>query len=382
MAGEAISQRDLEGRALTLRRWSVAEWLANEGAWTELLARSNADPLFLSWEWLTHWWRCFGGALRGSPDILAFYRAQQLVGLAPLYHQRVVRSGLVPASSVQLIGLSWRDSRPLISEYLDVIAAAPDIDAVRQACVRALLEETAWTEWVIGFTAASQQWHEAFARRASVRAQYVRQLDRSVSYQADLSRGFAAYLEDLGQSTRRSVWNLRRRLALHGSVSFELVAAEEIEEGFRDLNRLHSLRWKRAAFTGSGLGFHTELARRMAARGELALSRLRVQGEVVSVLYDIRKDSRQYNINMGFNPAFDSRLSLGLLHFGYALEAAAERGVRIYDFLAGAGLKSDYKRHLSQSRRELNCVQVLRGPLLPSLYRWRDRVRAGSRAPA
>ena len=361
--------------ALTLRRWNVAEWLGNEAAWSRLLARSKADILFLSWDWLTLWWQCFGDALSAAPEILAFYRGEDLVGIAPLYRRRVVRSGFLPVSSVQLMGLSWRDPGPLISEYLDVIAATGEVDAVRHACVRVLLQEPAWTECVIGFTVAGKQWHEAFARCDQARRQYVRNLDPMVSYQADLSRGFAAYLRALRQSTRRSVLNLRGRLAVHGKVSCEFVAPEEIASGFSDLNRLHQLRWKQPAFTGTRLTFHTSLARLLGARGELALSRLRVAGQVVSVLYDIRKGARQYNISMGFNPAFSSKISLGLIHLGYAMEAAAERQVATYDLLAGGGQRSDYKRHLSQMRRDLSCVQVLRGHLLPPLYRWHDQRR-------
>jgi CelD/BcsL family acetyltransferase involved in cellulose biosynthesis len=360
--------------ALQLRRWDVDEWLGSEAAWSRLLDRSEADTLFLSWEWLTQWWQRFGEALSAVADILAFYRGGELVGLAPLYWRRVVRGGFLPASSVQLIGVSWRDPGPLISEYLDVIAAADEIDTVRRACVTALLREPAWTESVIGFTLAGGQWHEAFARSAGARWQYIRNLDGLMSYQADLSRGFGAYLRGLGQSTRRSVWGLRRRLGVRGNVTFELLAPEEIDGGFSDLNRLHQLRWRRPAFSGARLAFHTGLAGRLASRGELAISRLRVAGEVVSVLYDIRKGARQYNISMGFNPAFSNKLSLGLIHLGYAMESATERGVATYDFLAGRGQRSDYKRHLSQMRRELSCVQVLRGHVLPSLYRWHDRV--------
>jgi CelD/BcsL family acetyltransferase involved in cellulose biosynthesis len=360
---------------LTLRRWSVSEWLASEAAWQRLLARSNADILFLSWDWLTLWWQCFGDALSAAPEILAFYRGEDLLGIAPLYRRRVVRSGFLPASSVQLMGLSWRDPGPPISEYLDVIAATGEVDAVRHACVRVLLQEPEWTECVIGFTVAGKQWREAFARGDPARRQYVRNLDPLVSYQADLSRGFGAYLRGLSHSTRRSVWNLRRRLAVHGEVSFESVAPQEIASAFSDLNRLHQLRWKQPAFAGTCLTFHTSLAGLLAARGELALSRLRVAGQVVSVLYDIRKGARQYNISMGFNPAFSSKISLGLIHLGCAMEAAAERQVVTYDFLAGGGQRSDYKRHLSQMRRDLSCVQLLRGHLLPPLYRWHDRVR-------
>jgi len=273
---------------------------------------------------------------------------------------------------VQLIGVSWRDPETPISEYLDVIAIPAETDSVRRACAQALLRERAWSEWVIGFTDAGQQWCEAFGRVNGAQ-QYVRDLDPLVSYQADLSQGFGEYLRSLGQSTRRSLWNLRRRLAQQGTVSFEQLSVAEPASDLGDLNRLHQLRWQRPAFAGAGLDFHTRLAARMASRGELALSRLRVGGQVVSVLYDIRKGARQYNISMGFDPAFSRRVSLGLIHLGHAMEAAAEGGVSTYDFLAGFGKRSDYKRHLSQSRRNLSSVQVLRGHVLPPLYRWHDR---------
>jgi CelD/BcsL family acetyltransferase involved in cellulose biosynthesis len=357
---------------LTLRRWSAADWRGSEQAWTTLLARSNADALFLSWDWLTLWWDSFSGVLSAALEILAFYREGDLIGVAPFYRRRVVRSRVLPATSVQLIGVSWRDPETPISEYLDVIAIAGETDSVRRACAQALLCERAWSEWVIGFTDAGQQWCEAFGR-VNGGQQYVRDLDRRVSYQADLSQGFGEYLRSLGQSTRRSLWNLRRRLAQQGRVSFEQLSCAEIAGGLSDLNRLHQLRWQRPAFAGAGLDFHTRLAARMASRGELALSRLRVGGQVVSVLYDIRKGARQYNISMGFDPAFSRRVSLGLIHLGHAMEAAAEGGVSTYDFLAGFGKRSDYKSHLSQSCRNLSSVQVLRGHVLPPLYRWHDR---------
>jgi len=360
---------------LLARRWSVAQWHEHAPEWQALMARSQADPLFLSFEWLSSWWSCFGDSLGQSPEVLAFYRGTQLAGLAPLYRQRVLRNGFLPAHSVQMMGLAWRDPEPLISEYLDVIGEEADLELLREACVRQLLTDTAWSEFVIGFTASAARWCEAYQRCAGSARHYVREIDRSVAYQADLSGGFAAYLAGLEQSTRRSLWNLRHRLGSAAQVQVESVAPEGIERAFQDLNRLHQLRWQRPAFTGRRLRFHTTLAQRLSARGELALSRLRVAGDVVSVLYDIRKGPRQYNIKMAFDPAFSSRVSLGLIHLGFAMEAASEQGVTLYDLLAGPGRANDYKRHLSQARRALSCVQMLRGPLLPRLYRWRDRRR-------
>ncbi len=376
MSTPSAPQLDGSSGALTVVRWNAVEWQAKERACRELAARSASDALFLSWDWLTEWWRSFGAALGRTPEILAFYRGGELIGLAPLYHRRLLRHNLLPAHSVQMIGLAWRDPYPPISEYLDVIAAAADLDAVRRACIEALLAESGWSEFVIGLTATAAQWRSAYAACAPENEHYVRELDRAMTYQADLSQGFAAYLRDLSQSTRRSVLHLRKRLASHGDVRLENVPKPELRAGFEDLNRLHLLRWQRPAFSGARLEFHLRVAERAAARGELALSRLSVGGQVVSVLYDLRKGPHQYNIKMGFDPTLSSRLSLGLIHLGYAIERASEREVVTYDFLAGPGRASDFKRLLSQKRYALSCVQILRGPVLTSLYRWRDRVRA------
>jgi CelD/BcsL family acetyltransferase involved in cellulose biosynthesis len=360
---------------LTLRRWSTADWLASEADWAQLLARSDADKLFLSWEWLTLWWECFAETLSAVAEILAFYREGDLIGVAPLYRRRVRRGRILQVRSLQLIGSAWRDDGPAISEYLDILAVSAETGTVRHACARALLGERAWTEWVIAFTAAARPWREVFAQTGAGQGCYAREVDGLASYQADLSGGMPAYLRSLGQSTRRSVWNLRHRLARQGGVSLELLSAQEIEGGFSDLNRLHRLRWRQPAFAGRQLEFHTRLARRLASREELLLSRLRVGGRVVSVLYDIRKGARQYNISMGFDPSFDGGVSLGLIHLGYSMEVAAERQVSTYDFLAGTGQHADYKSHLGQARCTVSCVQLLRGRVLPALYRWHDRLR-------
>jgi CelD/BcsL family acetyltransferase involved in cellulose biosynthesis len=346
----------------------------SEATWAGLLAQSDADSLFLSWEWLTQWWSRFGTTSGRAANIVGFYRDGSLVGVAPFYQKLVLRRGLVPARSVQLIGHSWRDSTPPSAIYLDVIARRGEADAVRHACMHELFDNSRWSELAIGYTAVGRQWKTAAASSDSLRY-YVRELDRVVSFQVDLGLGFSRYLQSLGQSTRRSVWNLRKRLELRGSVRLEHVRMSDLAEGFRDLNRLHRLRWLRPAFAGARLEFHESLAAQLSARNELAFSRLWVGGRVVSVLYDIRKGLYQYNIKLAFDPAFSNQLSLGLLHLGYALEAAAQSGVSVYDLLPGPGRKSDYKRHLSQVRRELSCVHILRGRLLPALYRWHDRVR-------
>jgi len=364
---------------LSVRQWSVDEWLNCESQWTDLLTRSEADPLFLSWEWLTSWWKSFGADLAADPCILAFYRGDRLVGAAPLYRKREFRRRVIPVNSVQLVGLSWRDSERIVSEYMDVVAEPDHVESVRSACIGQLIRDGGWSEFSIGFTAASSEWADAFSDVARSCGCYVRELDSSISHQASLGEGFPKYLEGLGQSTRRSLWHLRKRLNSHGKVTLERVPDDEISSALNDLNRLHLMRWQRTAFTGQRLAFHENLATRMAARRQLIMTRLRVGERVVSVAYDIRAGDRQYNIKLGFDPTLSSQVSIGLIHLGYLLEEAAGAGVVIYDFLAGRGRSSDYKTHLSQIRIELRSIQMLKGHLLPRLYKWHDQLTHGLR---
>ena len=357
--------------SLQIREWTQEEWEARESQWTALLARSGLDLLFLSWEWMMLWWRFFGRAPTQELCVLGAYRGEELVGIAPLYRVRAGRK-LLPVRSLQFIGISWRDSNALISEYLDFISAPGDRDPVRAAFLRHLLSHGAWSELIVSYTRNPCAWAEAFGKSLGNGAFHTRTIERCVSYQADLSAGFQPYLSRLGQSTRRSLWHLRRRLGNHGTIRVERVAQDQVIAAFEDLNRLHMLRWGTRAFGGDRLRFHESLAEKLAQRGELDLTRLWIGDRVVSVLYDVRKGSRQYNIKMGFDPTIERSFSLGLIHFGFAMEAASAQGVATYDFLAGRGLKTDYKSHLGQLRDELATVQMLKGPLLPRLYRWYD----------
>lgn len=352
-----------------ISEWTYLDWQAHEDQWTKLLEQSGQDPLFLSWEWMTIWWRVFGDKPTNSLCLLAAHRDGELVGIAPLYLSTTRRFGL-SVRSLQFIGQSWRDGNVISSEYLDVIAACSQRDQMRAAFVHHLAKAHKWSEFTLSRSASHAKWSAAFSSTSSRALAYVRNVDPGRSYQADLSGGFEAFRHKLGQSTRRSVWHLRRRI--EGKSRFECIPADEIEEAFAHLNRLHELRWGHPGFAGNRLQFHSELASRLAQRGELSMTRLTTDGKVVAVLFDVRKGSNQYNIKMAFDPNLVHGFSLGLILFGYALEHAAAQGVSTYDFLPGGGKKSDYKLHLSQARREVATLQFVRGALLPALYRCRD----------
>lgn len=361
--------------ALHVRVLNEDQWHAIRDSYQALLSRSRADPLFNSPDWQELWWRHLP---RSSGDerlsVHAAYDGTELVGALSVVSGKVRRRGLA-FRSAQLAGSRLFEQRGAVSEYLDVVAVDGREDEVRAACLRSVARHERCSEFVVGWSAASAAWVEAIGVLPRRRWSYVRILDSLTSYQADLGEGFDRYLAALSGNARRSLFNLRRKLSERGEVRVARVPDDRIEHGLREMNRLHAMRWGTPALSRETLRVHEDLIARWSGTDRVQLSSLEVAGRTVSMLYDLRLGTTQYNIQMGFDPNFDASVSLGLLHLGYAMEQAAREGVRTYDFLAGSGRSTDYKRRIATQSRQIATVQYLSDPLVATAFRWYDAAR-------
>src|SRR5690348_1821856 len=53
----AVELHETTRTGLLARTWTSAEFETSKGAWDQLLALSDADPLFMSWDWQWRWWK-------------------------------------------------------------------------------------------------------------------------------------------------------------------------------------------------------------------------------------------------------------------------------------------------------------------------------------
>ena len=97
-----------------------------KGAWNRLLLRSETRSIFLTWQWLTTWWECFGEGT--TPFVFAVERDGELVGIAPLMVRR--DNGI---RWVEFLGMGS-------SDYCDILAAEDDKQDVVRTVVDALLK--------------------------------------------------------------------------------------------------------------------------------------------------------------------------------------------------------------------------------------------------
>ncbi len=318
--------------------------------WNTLLQRSRSDCVFLTWEWVTTWWRVFGKHFRLLLLTAEDHRGT-LVGIAPLMVGRRRSASGVPFRALMLIG----QQGDTLAEYLDfIIEAGREAEVVTAFC-RSLQQDLA------------SEWDYVFFERILTSSPNLEPLERQMS-----SARFAACRERplpspyvalpaswdalLAQKSRnfRSQWNNSwNRLRASGDARVLFAGADlPLESAFRELARLHRERWgdrSRSFSTEEYLSFHEEIARRFHAKGWLLLVVLALDGENIAVRYDYVYGNKLWCMQGGWSPDFAGH-RVGTLLTGAVIQWGIAHGLREYDFLGG---HSDYKRRWATGARTM-----------------------------
>jgi CelD/BcsL family acetyltransferase involved in cellulose biosynthesis len=358
------------GKALQTRWLDEAEFARLRGPWQRLLASSDADPLFMSWDWQWLWWQHHHAMLGARLRLLALYAEDDLVALAPMYEHKARLRG-IPIRRLEIIGLAWHHSEAFFSEYLDFIVDR-GIAAAATECLGKAIEGLRWDELVIGNVQADSLAIAVLRKCAAAAA--ARPEEALASYRISLASGFETFTNSLSSSARRRLLHHRERL-----VNPSLVRMTQAQVGatLEHLAELKKVRWRdRYAQSPVLRAFERAVAQSFASRGQLQLTALRSDGQVLGIMYNIRVGTTEYYLQSAFDPTLARGLTPGYLHFGYVMEAAAAEGVTCFDLLAGQGLVGDYKRQLSADVVPVQTYRAVRPVWLRALYEARRRWRA------
>jgi CelD/BcsL family acetyltransferase involved in cellulose biosynthesis len=356
---------------LRVRRWSNEEFLAGRESWQQLLARSDADPLFMSWDWLACWWQHHAASLGAELCVLAIYSSSdELCGLAPFYLHDATHRDWVRVRRLELLGNAWRDSDAVFSEYLDLIADRNSRESVCDAVRQWLKSGSGWDELVLCNVRVDSL--AARLARACTGFVYARRDESMMGWRIDLPQSFEAFAAALSSNTRRKVLHQREKLA---DISCRVIEQENRPAALAQLVQFVARRWSRPASEDVRTRFHADLPERFTDQGVLRLSEMRAGPNCVSVMLNLRVAGTEYYLQSGFDGAYARGISPGYLHLGFAIEAACRDGLRRFDFLAGRGLHRDYKRDFAAASTPLESLHIVRKPSLRVLFRLADRLR-------
>ena len=92
--------------------------------WNDLLVQSTFPNIFLTWEWITTWWKWFGTKRRLTLAIAT--EGNVIVGITPMCVSKI---SILPGIRVQAITIIG-DGSPVCPDYLTPITKEEDIMTV------------------------------------------------------------------------------------------------------------------------------------------------------------------------------------------------------------------------------------------------------------
>lgn len=297
------------------------------GEWTELLASSAADSPFLSWDWLTAWWRHLGG--NRTLQVLTVRSADRLLGLVPLYRA---------SSGIGMTRLEFLGTGTVSSDYLDVITRAGSEGEVLAELVRYLSQREDTIQFDHVRTPGSMS--ECLAARLEGDGWTTRSHSIGVCPLIRIGgHTWDSLLGTLGSSHRANVRRRIRALSAGYDMKFEMVTSEEQRRAvFPTLVALHNQRWG----DRGGTAFHNEESRKfhdlataqLLESGLLRLYVLTLNGAIAAVQYLLAYRGRFYFYQHGYDAQY-SQHSVGLVSFALAIRSAIEEGASEFDMLWG-----------------------------------------------
>jgi CelD/BcsL family acetyltransferase involved in cellulose biosynthesis len=343
-------------------------------AWDDLLARSSADPLFNSREWLTAWWSRYAPVIGGELDVRALGGDGGLAALA-LMHRRRVRHRLgLSGTRLELLGTARGVAGVGFSERTDFILEAGAEPELVERLAADLAADDSWSDLVVSYAPEGGVTHQVMAAVAGRYGADLRVVDGMEAWELPLDGDFEAFLAGLGSGTRARLMNGRKRLEQAGALRERVLEPGELEQGWDIFGQLHLERWDRP-FSAHWRQFYGAIARAQAKRGMPVISLLELDGRPLSLMVNFRAGAREYSIAAVFRPVDIKRVSPGWVHFGMVIERACADGVKVFDFLGGEGKNEQYKAAFGGASSQLVCLHLVRPLALKWSYRALDLAR-------
>lgn len=330
--------------------------------WNALaMATPSATP-FLTWEWLTTWWRHVGA---GSELFVVTVRDDRgLVAIAPWFRKRTWALN----SRLQFLGTGGAGS-----DYLDVIVRPGAEDQAVEGIAGALSGTTS-TLHLDHLPASSMS--ERLAHALGRTGWTPLQSSPDVCPFIGLSgHTFDSYLGTLGASHRANFRRRLRELQRRFVVSFSPASDDQRSHALNRLFHFHHERWGdrgSTAFTTLPLrAFHHDVSRQFRDAGWLRLFTLKLDGETAAVMYGFACNGRFYFYQHGFAAAY-AQYGVGLVLMGLTINSAIEEACDEFDMLYG---HEPYKYLWARAERPLTRLQLFPPRLAGRLLRRQAETR-------
>lgn len=335
--------------------------------WNELLSSSQANTIFLTWEWVSAWLEAV------FPDAPLFVVAVRdakgrLIAIAPFYRSDLHLLGLVKYKCLRIIGDGQSGA-----EYGDVIIRCGFEDVAMTFVMRELIKhDDVWDCIYIPNMAGWTGAQERFSRVCEQLGLYMHELIRKFST-VKLPDTHEAYLKLLSRDGRKQIRRRTRRLKeLHDVELVYCDCQSKLPQLLSSLFVLHRRRWESVGQAGGFVRrppmkrFYESFAPEALRKGWLRLYALKVDGVVKAVQYGYAYGGVLSALQDGCDLSFSG---IGNVLRNLVIKACIEDGLCECDFLGGF---TDHKHRLGAEPREGYDLFIGRMTLKNRLLFWKN----------
>lgn len=336
-----------------------SELIGLKDDWRSLLKDAQGVPVFLTWEWITAWWRHYGH--EHSLYVIAVRDdAGALVGLAPLM---LMKNGWGPLAVRRLVFVGAGVAYPA---HLDILAHADNRQAVTLAFLDFLRDRKSEWDMLELVSLAENSPLKPHLQKAG--GQYAEGYSMPCPYVALPDNWDTYENQHLSSSLRKNIAYYRRRIERDypDQVAFESIAdVKGLAVALSALREMHINRWSSAGQTtpfenAQYIAFLDDFSAAALAGGWLRLVVLRVRDEIAAVNYCCKQGDVYYGYQRAFSQEW-GKYSPGRLLMAHLIQMAIQEGARELDMLHGAAGAKDEWGSSMRSDVRLRYVSDIKG---------------------
>lgn len=294
------------------------------------------DNVFLTWEWLSTWWKHFKEGRK--PLILLVEDKDEVLAIAPLMLSKYKLPMFGTIKKVEFLGARHSDYnnfiivkkatqclRLIISYLMDTIA---DWDWIELKEIPETTENANYLEALFSYSPSNLK----FKKRVCNICPYIK-----------LPNSFDLLIKGLKKNMRQNLNKYLRKLSERHHVELKRYdeAGFSVKEAMEIFIKLNEKRWALEGRPGSFTSkepsfrhFHIDVAELFAEKGWLGLYFLTADDEPVSAQYTFEYGHKMFYYLAGFDPQY-AEYSVGNLIIRFLLERCITRGFKEYDMMRG-----------------------------------------------
>ncbi len=327
---------------------SLEQLEALEPRWNALLAESGVANPFLTFEWISSWWRSFGNGESGTRNglrVIVVEAEGEPIAIAPLMSTTGSFFGL-PLTAISNIVNDHSFRAGLIVK--------DRVHQVVRAIFRHLKETTTrWDVLSLRYLVREQAERLGLKETLAVDGGLVGEAPVWRSPYLPVTQDWESYFATVRGKTRCAVRRKVRRLECLPGFSIRTVANNGGGDLLDAIFEIDRKSWQYANASGLGSNpatrdFYVQIADRARERGWLRGHVLSVAGEPVAFEFNLAYDRVLYNLKLGYDSKY-ARYSPGLVLRYHVMQDAFRQGYREVDFL---GEEDEYKLAWTRQARD------------------------------